>query len=726
MKAISTLVLLLFTLISMQAQPGQLITSFGTNGVIERQYLANIDNEIQAVIELPDQSIVTVGGVETANVNSLMSRYSKDGMLLWDVEFDASSQNLADFTETAVAGDTCIYTASTFDDQSFPGGQRASVSLRKWRLDGTLDSSFGTGGEVVISDPNIDFLIFDMQIDSLGRFYLIGRTFDFGSNQESGLVIRLNPDGSLDNSYATNGIFTRRWGAARTGFIRGKVILGDLYLVGWNNNTAQTDLNAVFMKVNENGQTVTSFGNGGLVSFTQSDEAEFWSLDQQGPDRIVIAGSFGSGPEDIIVRRYDFDGNLDMTFGTNGTTILDFGDDDDIKSIIVDKDDGIYVGASVGDPEDYGIARLTPDGMLDPTFGNNGLASFDVTEEDNLSEMVLTHDGNIVAGGESDVFNDSQLLIMKIEGVNGCLPRSDKVAFSACDSFIWNGEVFTVSGDYERTIQTIDGCDSTVFLLLTINSSSTQTLIDSACDVYEFNGIAYTTSGSYMQVFTDTAGCDSIIILELTILDSTSDSIGFSSCGDPVVVNGQTYSVSGVYEQSLTNSMGCDSTLTIGVNIQPVATPDINNQNDTLSTSAMADAYQWIDCATNLPIDGATDNAYVPTASGDYAVVVVVGSCTDTSACEQVTLSSTRDIEALGMRLAPNPAIDELNLFNPLSNELIQVTIFNAHGAVVWQQKGVGAQSRIPINISELTAGQYFIQVVDSGGQQGHRSFIKI
>ncbi|MEL6989500.1 MAG: hypothetical protein AAGK97_16945, partial [Bacteroidota bacterium] len=271
-----------------------------------------------------------------------MARFDSEGTLMWENELDASGQNLDDGSETLIAIGESIFTVSFYEDRSFPGEIRVSAILMKWNLDGTTDPTFGDNGSVRLSNPNLNYGIFDIQVDGNGRFYLIGRALTIqGTQIERALVIRLNQDGSIDTTFGNDGIYTITWQGNRTGFIRGKIINGELFLAGWYNTV--NDLNALFLKVTENGETDMSFGDNGGLTFTQSSEAEYWSLDQHGPNHVLVAGSFGDGSEDIIVRRYSLQGVLDNNFGDNGTRIVDFGGDDDLKSLIVDSDLGIYL-----------------------------------------------------------------------------------------------------------------------------------------------------------------------------------------------------------------------------------------------------------------------------------------------------------------------------------------------------------------------------------------------
>ena len=77
---------------------------------------------------------------------------------------------------------------------------------------------------------------------------------------------------------------------------------------------------------------------------------------------------------------------------------------------------------------------------------------------------------------------------------------NDTLVQTACDSAEWNGVIYTLSGVYRDTLQSILGCDSIVTLDLTINGSGagdTTTLV--ACDSAVWNSITYDSSGVYVD-----------------------------------------------------------------------------------------------------------------------------------------------------------------------------------------------------------------------------------
>ena len=107
---------------------------------------------------------------------------------------------------------------------------------------------------------------------------------------------------------------------------------------------------------------------------------------------------------------------------------------------------------------------------------------------------------------------------MKLPTPPAATAPSRSTSLSTIALLEWHGTTYTESTD-TPTYQTTNevGCDSTITLHLTINYSSRSTIYDTAANSYEWNGETYTESGEYVYEGQTEAGCDSIVILQLTI-----------------------------------------------------------------------------------------------------------------------------------------------------------------------------------------------------------------
>ncbi len=151
-------------------------------------------------------------------------------------------------------------------------------------------------------------------------------------------------------------------------------------------------------------------------------------------------------------------------------------------------------------------------------------------------------------------------------------PTSSIVKASICSgsSYTFNGTTYTTAGTYTALLKNAAGGDSTVTLILTVNSSSASTTTASICSgsSYTFNGTAYSVAGTYTAHLTNAVGCDSVATLVLTVkANSTSTTSASIKKGDSYTFNGTVYTASGTYTAHLTNAAGCDSIATLVLSV---------------------------------------------------------------------------------------------------------------------------------------------------------------
>jgi len=144
------------------------------------------------------------------------------------------------------------------------------------------------------------------------------------------------------------------------------------------------------------------------------------------------------------------------------------------------------------------------------------------------------------------------------------------------ESFDQYGIFANATGGYQNTINNTVGCDSIITLDLTVAAPTESFIIETICpDTYfELHGIYENTTGLYETVIENINGCDSTIFVELTVLPVAYEEVTYSICeGDQLQLNGETYTQAGTYETHLLTTEGCDSTLVVDVSVilQPTA-----------------------------------------------------------------------------------------------------------------------------------------------------------
>lgn len=123
------------------------------------------------------------------------------------------------------------------------------------------------------------------------------------------------------------------------------------------------------------------------------------------------------------------------------------------------------------------------------------------------------------------------------------------------------------------------------------------------------------------------------------------------------------------------------------------------------SYPAEPNSWQWIDCATNLPILGETNTSFIPTYSSDFALIAVFTNCNDTSNC--VSFSATSAIHELKKEFTiyPNPAHSQLYIDAEFDTD---IQVLNAIGQEI---KRITLKSgKNIIEVENLNPGIYFIR----------------
>jgi len=304
--------------------------------------------------------------------------------------------------------------------------------------------------------------------------------------------------------------------------------------------------------------------------------------------------------------------------------------------------------------------------------------------------------------------------------INANTASSENV--SVCDSYIWRGVTYTNSGVYTDTISNAAGCDSvlTLNLILTTSTSSFETA--TACGNYLWQGNLLTSSGTYNDTITNAVGCDSIMTLNLTINQATASSENTDAC-ESYFWQGTTYSSSGTYVDTIVNAAGCDSVLTLNLTITQLDTSVSVSGGDLTANQAGA-TYQWLDCDLNMPIAGATGNSFSPLVTGNYAVVVTLNGCQDTSGCRTVTLVGRELAFEEMVEVYPNPNAGRFTVSIPSAVQGAEMMVFDLQGKLVARQHLLHHENHI--NLQHLPQGTYMMQLMYEGKRSIKRVSISL
>ncbi|MFK7936260.1 MAG: gliding motility-associated C-terminal domain-containing protein, partial [Saprospiraceae bacterium] len=138
------------------------------------------------------------------------------------------------------------------------------------------------------------------------------------------------------------------------------------------------------------------------------------------------------------------------------------------------------------------------------------------------------------------------------------------------ESYLLNGREYTVAGNYLERMETVAGCDSVVYLQLTVLPVEESYLPVTICagETYALGNRIYDAAGTYMDTLTASTGCDSVILLEISELEVVYTAQQVSICtGENYIFNNETLTETGIYTQRYTAQNGCDSTVELTLEV---------------------------------------------------------------------------------------------------------------------------------------------------------------
>ena len=191
--------------------------------------------------------------------------------------------------------------------------------------------------------------------------------------------------------------------------------------------------------------------------------------------------------------------------------------------------------------------------------------------------------------------------------------------------------------------------------------------------------------------------------------------------------NGQTYYATGVYTAPITPVNGCDSIAVLDLTITNTINTSVSFVNNvTLQANLNNANYQWIACATDLPVAGATNQQFTPTTNGTYCVEVSQGVCTDTSVCFFINSVGLEEITAFNEALSvyPNPTNGAITIdLGGKSYTSVEVNILNAVGQLIETDN---FENTIQCELAIKDApGVYFVEVIADGRLNARLKVIK-
>jgi uncharacterized delta-60 repeat protein len=225
-------------------------------------------------------------------------------------------------------------------------------------------------------------------------------------------------DGDLDTTFSSDGKVTTAVGLG-TDTAWSVVLQSDGKIVAAGESYNGTNNDFAVVRYNTDGSLDTTFGTEGKVTTAIGSGTDTaYSVVLQSDGKIVAAGHARFGNDDFAVVRYNTDGSLDETFGIEGIVTTAIGSGSDIAYSVVLQSDGKIVAAGfsrIGLNNDFAVVRYNTDGSLDETFGIEGIVTTFIGSgtADIAYSVVLQSDGKIVAAGESRIGPNNDFAVVR-------------------------------------------------------------------------------------------------------------------------------------------------------------------------------------------------------------------------------------------------------------------------------------------------------------------------
>jgi uncharacterized delta-60 repeat protein len=344
-----------------------------------------------------------VNGVATAS----MGNTATTGGLINHLKIDPSGRIfVSGYGYTLVSGD--------------PAHSSYDLFLSCFLPNGTLDPSFDLDGRVfvnVLGSPDRADQLLDFTFDAVGNIYMTGSTDVTGNPPGNEIVIvKLTPSGAFDLTFSGDGkqLYTA---SAEYNYGYGIAVQPDGKIIVSGNTLLNSNFFA--LRVNADGTTDNTFGTSGLITVdifasNAGDPASCMLLQTNG--KILIAGA-GTNPTsaytlDAAIVRLNQNGSLDNTFG-GGDGIFTYdmsgtaSDDLILKMKLLANGQIICSGyGKIAGQKDFAVIRVNRDGTIDNTFNNSGKYLHDLTGtsvDDECRGIDVQPDNKLILGGKTSL-----------------------------------------------------------------------------------------------------------------------------------------------------------------------------------------------------------------------------------------------------------------------------------------------------------------------------------
>jgi uncharacterized delta-60 repeat protein len=475
------------------------LVNFSGNGPYLGEANVNLTHGADNVLSVVEQANgKTVALVSVSGMGTLLERYNNNGNL--DTLFGT------DGTGIVLTTSQSPYKLAKQADERLLILDNGDNTIQRFTSDGLLDTGFASSG--VFSFPilsNGDTLGGIQNIVAANnKIFISFYYYDANSILNYGLYCLTN-DGSIDTAFGTAGMaIAPRFDYFDVGeneFPLDFILQPDNKILIIANLSFNNQYKGGLVRFNSDGSLDTSFGtNGKVISEFEFIDAIKWSSNNK---LVALVYEINGGEQ---MEQFNNDGSADVTFGINGTVA-------NLQNFISTYDFILQPDGKIIYSADDSIYRYTANGMLDTGFGNNGVLTTTVYTNFNhtINKLLWTQNGKLLEAGYA--FTGSKYIGTLIRYIDLTLGTLD---FETTENKIWvypnpiESEATFSYSLQEDSVISITILDMIGRVVKTIRSNEIQYMGDYSQKI-EVGGFE---SGNYLLVFSSPKGVQSIKIIK--------------------------------------------------------------------------------------------------------------------------------------------------------------------------------------------------------------------
>ncbi len=317
--------------ISRHQANGTLDNSFGNEGIISLLPFANYDNNVFDAKLLDDGKIIICGYLfgGANNWKPFLMKLNNDGS--YDTNFGNGGYMSYDYAGVTIADAMAIQNDGKIVMVGYISNPSDKTAVMRYTANGERDNTFGDNGMLILDVPNaFDSDGFDIDIQSDGKILATGIYTNKTNFDYEGFIARINTDGSIDNTFGNNGFAVGNMGEGHDFLSRiyahkdGKIYVGGHSWI--TNGPPALWYNFCMLRLNSDGSLDNTYGNAGVASIKYKEAGNYckdFVVSETG--KVYAVSNYENQPEqvyDISIFSFDENGMPNNTFGDNGIVNL--------------------------------------------------------------------------------------------------------------------------------------------------------------------------------------------------------------------------------------------------------------------------------------------------------------------------------------------------------------------------------------------------------------------